>query len=172
MYPELKINIPSSFSPQSRIWIYQINRTLSEQETLIAEKMLQSFTNKWSSHGKVVNGKGLVILNHFILLIADESSFAVSGCSTDSSVRLMKEIEKELNINLFDRQTLAFYIGEEIVTMPLSDLKESLEKSIVTSRTLYFNNVIGRLEELNQKWLIPVQESWLAAKIKTRSINV
>jgi len=172
MYPELKINIPSSFSPQSRIWIYQSNRMLTEKESLIAEKILQSFTNKWSSHGKVVSGKGLVILNHFILLIADESSFEVSGCSTDSSVRLMKDIEKELNINLFDRQTLAFYIGGKIINMPLSHLNESFEKGIVTSQTLYFNNVIGRLEELYNKWLIPVQESWLTAKIKTISINV
>jgi hypothetical protein len=50
-------------------------------------------------------------------------------------------------------------------------LIESFEKGIVNSQTLYFNNVIGRLEELNQNWLIPVQESWLATKIKAVNIN-
>jgi hypothetical protein len=35
--------------------------------------------------------------------MADETATGVSGCSTDSSVRLIKEIEKIFGVNMFDR---------------------------------------------------------------------
>jgi hypothetical protein len=107
---EIRTNIPESYSTESRIWIYQCNKPLSESEKDEVLNMLHTFTNNWLSHGKKVKGYGNILFNQFIILIADETASAVSGCSTDSSVRLMKEIEQKITINLFDRQTLAFIV--------------------------------------------------------------
>lgn len=45
-----------------------------------------------------------------LYLLADETATeGVSGCSTDSSVRLIKDMEQRFAVNMFDRTTLALW---------------------------------------------------------------
>ena len=48
------------------------------------------------------------------MIMADETATGVSGCSTDGSVRLIKEIEKAFNVTLFDRQLLGFIVKDKV----------------------------------------------------------
>ena len=97
--------------------------------------------------------------------MADENATGVSGCSTDSSVRLIKEIEKKYNVSLFDRQMLTFYIKEKVEPLPLSQLKYAVENKFITADTLYFDNTVLTKETLENKWIIPVKNTWLASKL-------
>lgn len=157
-------DILASFSPKSKVWIYQCNRKLSDNEQISANNMIQEFVAKWTSHSSQVKGFGAILLNHFIVLIADETTSSVSGCSTDSSVRLIKEIEKKIDVNLFDRQALAFQISNHIQLINISELNDALAKGIISADTLYFNNLIHHLEDFEINWIIPIGQSWLAKK--------
>ncbi|MFX9089601.1 hypothetical protein ABTN55_21265, partial [Acinetobacter baumannii] len=75
--------------------------------------MLHQFVADWKSHGTPVKGYANLLFGQFIILMADETATGVSGCSTDSSVHLMKEIESRFKVDLFNRQNLAFYIKEK-----------------------------------------------------------
>ena len=97
--------------------------------------------------------------------MADETATGVSGCSTDSSVRLIKEIEKIFGVNMFDRMALAFIIRDKVQILPMPQLKYAVEKGFITAETLFFNNVVPTKEELETNWLIPAKDSWLAKKI-------
>jgi len=97
--------------------------------------------------------------------MADETASGVSGCSTDSSVRIVKNIEKDFQVNMFDRQMLAFIIEEKIHLLPLSQINTSLESGFITTNTLFFNNTILTKEEWLNKWIIPVKNSWLAVRL-------
>ena len=99
--------------------------------------------------------------------MADENATGVSGCSTDSSVRLVKEIEKKYNVNLFDRQMLTFYIKEKVELLPVSQLKYAIENKFITEDTLYFDNTVLTKEALESNWITPVKNTWLANKIST-----
>ena len=96
--------------------------------------------------------------------MADETATGVSGCSTDSSVRLIKNIEQDYNVNLFERQTLAFVIKERIQFLPMEQLSYAIENNFINSETLYFNNTIETKQELLNSWIVPVKESWLAKR--------
>jgi hypothetical protein len=159
--------IPNNFSDDSRIWIYLCNRQFTLNETLQIDELLQDFTSAWKSHGADVKGFGKIFFGQFIILMADESATGVSGCSTDASVRLIKNIELDYNINLFDRQTLAFIVNERIQLYPLSNLKSILKNDLISADTLYFNNTIETKKELLSHWIVPIKDSWLAAKILT-----
>ena len=100
--------------------------------------------------------------------MADESETGVSGCSTDSSVKLIKELELKYNLVLFDRMTLAFLINNTILTIPLSQIQQAIKDGVINEETLYFNNTILTKEALQKDWLIPVNKSWLAEKIKIK----
>lgn len=161
------INTPGNFSPQSRVWIYQAMRPFTNEELQAATTAVSSFTESWLSHGEQVKGTGMVIPEGFIILIADIAVTGVSGCSTDSSVRIIKELDSRFNAGLFDRQLLAFLINDEVVRIPMQELSTVITAQQINNSTLYFNNMVQTLDELNTSWLIPAGQSWLAKKLNT-----
>jgi hypothetical protein len=166
---EYKYLLDVSFHPGSRVWVYQCNRLFTLPEALEIEEMLKEFTQQWKSHGTAVKGEALLLFGQFIVLLADETATGVSGCSTDSSVRLIKDIEQRFNVTMFDRTTLAFIVKDKVHLLPLSQLQYAFENGFITGDTLYFNNLVQTKEELESKWLIPIKDSWLALKLRLNS---
>ena len=162
--------VPKDFSNNSHVWIYQSSRIFSSEEILQIKELLMDFLIDWKTHGTPVKGFGDLFFGQFIVIMADEAASGVSGCSTDSSVRLVKKIEKDCDVDLFDRQMLAFVINEKIQLLPLSQINNSIETGIVNANTLYFNNTILTKKELLNHWIIPVKKSWLAKRIPEISL--
>ena len=161
------------FSPESRIWIYQSSRLFSIAEALTIEELLHDFTSKWLSHGMPVKGAGYLFFGQFIILMADEKATGVSGCSTDSSVRLIKDVEQRFSVNMFDREMMAFVINDRsdsyrIELLPLSQVQYAFDNGFINSDTLYFNNVVSTKEELENNWIVPIKNSWLSSRLKLR----
>lgn len=153
--------LPSGFQEDSRVWIYQANRQFGLSEALQIEKMLEEFIAGWHAHGTGVKGYANLFFGRFIVLIADESHYPVSGCSTDSSVRMIKEIEKIFGVDLFDRLLLGFMVKNKVEALPIPQLRYALENGFVNGSTPYFNNTAATLGELRSNWLIPLRDSWL-----------
>ena len=162
---EYKHLLDEDFDPGSRVWIYQSSRLFTVSEALQIEEMINQFAQNWLSHGIPVKGAAHLFFGQFVILIADESATGVSGCSTDSSVRLIKEIEKIFGVNMFDRLALAFIDKDKVQILPMPQLKYAVEQGFITADTLFFNNVVLTKEELENNWIIPVKDSWLAKKI-------
>jgi len=166
---EYKQFLDENFSPDSRVWVYQSSRLFSLNEALTIEELLNDFIAKWLSHGVRVKGAGYLFFGQFVILMADEKATGVSGCSTDSSVRLIKDIEQRFGVNMFDRTTLAFVVKDKVQLLPLSQLQYAFDNRFVDSHTLYFNNLVQTKTELENKWLVPIKDSWLSKKI---TVNV
>lgn len=162
---EYKHLLDNNFHPDSRVWVYQSSRLFNLNEALEIEELLKEFILKWKSHGRPVKGEAHLFFGQFIVLIADETATGVSGCSTDSSVRLIKDIEQRFKVNMFDRTTLAFAIKDKVELLPLSQLQYAFDNRFINAETLYFNNLVQTKEELESKWMVPVKDSWLAKKI-------
>ncbi|MEO7767795.1 MAG: hypothetical protein ABIS01_10225 [Ferruginibacter sp.] len=158
-------HIPAGFSDSSRVWIYQCNRLFTLGEALQMEEMLENFVRGWKSHGDPVKGHANLFFGQFILLMADETSTGVSGCSTDSSIRIIKEIEDRFKVQLFERQTLAFLVKNKVQLLPISQLNYAVKNDFIKADTLYFNNTVLTKKELLRNWIIPLKESWLAKRI-------
>lgn len=167
---EYKHLIPEDFHPQSRVWIYQSSRLFFIGEALEIEDILNNFVNGWKSHGAAVKGYANLLFGQFIVLIADETNTTVGGCSTDSSVHMIKQIEETFKVDMFNRQNLAFVVKDKIQTLPLAQLKYGFENGFLDSATLYFNNLVATKHELLNNWIAPVKDSWLSAKIPQPSI--
>ncbi len=156
--------IPADFSDDSRVWIYQCNRMLRINEALEIESILEDFVTHWKSHGEPVKGYANLLFGQFLVLMADESATSVGGCSTDSSVRMVKELEKLFNVSFFDRLSLAFLVKEKIEILPLQQLQYAIEKNFITPDTLYFNNLVQSKKDLLEKWIVPAKKSWLSSR--------
>ncbi|MCF3107583.1 hypothetical protein LL912_02210 [Niabella sp. CC-SYL272] len=161
---EYKHLLNSSFSPYSRVWVYQSSRLLSLSEAFDAEDQIREFTEAWVSHADDVKAEGHLFFGRFVVLMADETHIKVSGCSTDSSVRFIKKLGETFKVDFFNRQNLAFVKNDKIEILPLSQVKYALEHQILTPDSLYFNNLVLNKAELENDWIIPVKDSWLAKK--------
>jgi len=162
---EYKYLLPGSFSPESKVWVYQSNRLLRLSEALEAEELINEFCADWRTHGAKVEAYGNLIFGQFLIFMADESSAGVSGCSTDSSVRFVKDLGQKFSVDFFDRTSLAFVVKDKIELLPLSQISYAFQNNFITEDTLYFNNTITSKSQLERKWLIPVKDSWLAKKL-------
>jgi hypothetical protein len=169
---EYKELLPTDFHPQSRVWIYQSNRLFSLKEALEIEEGLEKFAQSWKSHGAPVKAYANLFFGQFIVLMADESDTTVGGCSTDSSVHFIKELEQRFGVSLFDRQLLAFFIKDKIQLIPLAQLNYAVEKGFIDKESLYFNNTVLTKDQLENNWIIPVNKSWLAPKIANAQLLV
>jgi len=157
--------LPADFNDQSRVWIYQSSRLFLLSEVFEIEKMLEEFVENWKSHGDPVKGYANLFYGQFIIIMADETGTGVSGCSTDSSVRLIKAIEQQFSVQLFDRQNLAFYVKDKVQLLPLSQLQYAADNNFINADTLYFNNTVLTKAELIHNWIVPIQKSWLAKRV-------
>ncbi len=161
---DFQSHIPTDLNDNSRVWIYQSSRLFFISEALQMEGMLNEFVAGWKSHGAPVKGYANLFFGQFIVIIADESDTAVGGCSTDSSVHVIKAIEEKFQVQMFDRQSLAFVIKDKVQLLPLNQLDYAVQNGFIKPETLYFNNTVLTKKELLDKWLIPLKDSWLAKR--------
>ena len=162
---EYKYLLDGNFHPDSRVWVYQCSRLFTLDEALEIEELLKEFAMQWKSHGTPVKGAVYLFFGQFIVLLADETATGVSGCSTDSSVRLIKDIEQRCSVNMFDRTTLAFVVKDKVQLLPLNQLQYAFDNGFIDGNTLYFNNLVQTKAELEDQWIVPVKNSWLAGRV-------
>lgn len=162
-------HIPENFAQDSKVWVYQSNRVLTIPEALEAEEMFKTFLGSWNAHGASVKGYVNLLFGQFIIVMADETTTTVSGCSTDSSVRMIKELEHRFHIQLFNRQLLAFVIKDKIQMLPLNQVEYAIENGFLSAETLFFNNMVATKKELLENWIVPISRSWLAQRLELSS---
>lgn len=150
-------NLPAA----SRIWIFQASRALTAGELAGVESKLRGFCEEWAVHGLPLETSFTVKFDQFIVLAADEGRQSASGCSIDSSVRVLKDIEQFLGIQLFERNQVAFKTEKGILFVPFQELKQKFQAGILKEDTLTFNNLVDTKAAFEKNWLVPAGETWV-----------
>jgi hypothetical protein len=160
-----KKRIPADFADEARVWIYQSSRPFNEQEEREIEEQLYQFYTQWLSHGDQVKGWSGLFFHQFIVIMADETETAVGGCSTDSSVRMIKSIERQYNVQMFDRMTITFLMDEKPQMLPYGQIQYAIDNGYIRKDTLMFDNTLTSKQALLSRWLTPLAGSWLAGRV-------
>ena len=145
---------------ESRIWIYQSNRKFSDAEISEIETDLKAFLEGWAAHGTSLESSYQLKYNRFIILAVNQDVQAATGCSIDSSVVFIQELEKKYNVDLLDKMNVTFKQGEHIAHKPLLDFKKMVKDKSVTENTIVFNNLINNVQEFNESWEVEAIDSW------------
>jgi hypothetical protein len=152
----------NDLSPLTRVWIYQSNKGLNEQQVKTFHELAEVFQQNWESHGKPVNGTMQLFHNRFIVVFVDDKDEQSCGRSVDGSVRFMKELEQEMGVSLLDRMLVAFRNGNKIESCSMPEFEELIQAGKVNENTLVFNNTIHTMAEFNSAWEVPLSRSWHA----------
>lgn len=145
-----------------RIWIYQASRPFSEREEEMVCAKLEQFTGQWKAHGAPLAATVEIRYHLFVILAVDLAQVMPSGCAIDASVHLLKELEQELGVSLFDRMQIAYRQNDEINVVPRATFERLIAQGTVQDDTIVFNNLVDNRTDLNEKWEVPLKQSWHA----------
>lgn len=144
----------------SRIWIYQSNRKLTDVEVVEAAERTAQFLEQWTAHGADLEAGFEIKYNRFIVLGLNQVNASASGCSIDASVRFIQSLEKSFEVDLLDKMNVTFYNGLYIAYKTLSDFKKMAKAHSVSPNTVVFNNLVTTKGEYKEHWEVPAKESW------------
>lgn len=144
----------------TRVWIYQSQRPFTESEATTIGNALQSFVQQWVSHNQQLKAHAFIKHRQFIVLMVDESAAGASGCSIDKSVHFIQDLEKQFDLNLFDRMTFTYELDGKVLTASKAELSQLYRDGQVNDETFVFNNLVKNKEEMEQLWRVPIGQSW------------
>ena len=153
------------FPDASKVWVYLASRPLTPEETTEIVQRLQQFCIAWTAHNNQLKAAGFILWNRLLLLVVDETQNKASGCSIDKSVHLLRQLEKDYALQLFDRLQIPFLESGELKTFPYPEFKSWLESGKLQPTTLVFNNAVDTLGQLRAHWILPLAQSFLQARM-------
>lgn len=146
----------------SRVWIYQADHKLSENDEQVVRDRIQRFCEGWNTHGNLMPTSFELIDSQILILAVDESRLGASGCSIDSSVRTLRELENALNINLTDQGKISLKKASgEMKVISALGVKSKVTSGEIDLETEVINPLIRTKSELQNLWQ-PVRNSWLS----------
>jgi hypothetical protein len=148
-------------APHSRVWVFQANRFLKDDEVKFVQEKMTEFIPTWASHGNELYGDFVLADNLFLIVGVDEKRSPTSGCSIDSLNRIIKKIGDEIKIDFFDRLRVAYLDSDHKIQLTsLGDFKALMKTDQVRQSTSVFNNLIETKADLDTKWKTTVKDSW------------
>jgi len=161
-----------SLPDHSRIWIYQSDRKFNSHDINIISEVLSAFTNEWNAHNIALRSSFEIRFNQFIIIAADENQQSASGCSIDDSVRVIKNLSQKLGVDFFNRKQIAFLKDDEVIIVPIEDLKKQYDLDTWNERSLVFNNLAADKGQLKSAWIVPAESSWLKRYLPREQLRV
>ena len=148
-------------SEDSRVWVYQAARQFSDQEKKLITSKLSVFCDGWNTHGNRMPSSFQILDGQILVLAVDESGLGASGCSIDSSVRTLRELENELENNITDQGKVTFKSNSgEINVVSALGIKSKVTSGEIDSQTLVINSQVQSKKDLESVWVL-AGNSWL-----------
>ncbi|MGR7814195.1 ABC transporter ATPase [Lacinutrix undariae] len=145
---------------ESRVWIYQANRSFSESELEELQSKLDVFIENWTAHGSDLQAGYTIKYKRFIVIALNQDLTNATGCSIDASVHFIQQLEKDYNVDLMDKMNVSYKQGEYVAYKTLIDFKKMAKNRSVSKNTIVFNNLVNNIAEFNENWEVPASESW------------
>ena len=147
----------------SRIWIYASSRRFSVAEEVVIRRTLQDFFAGWATHGKELPSSFEILHEQLLVLAVDESQLGASGCSIDSSVRALHELEQALDLDLVNQGKITLMDGEGALrVLPALGLKSKIALGQITPDLEVVQPALQTKADLKSLWM-PVRKSWLSS---------
>jgi hypothetical protein len=151
---------------ESRVWIYQANRSFTEHEIEEISNKLNVFIENWTAHGSDLQAGYKIVYKRFIVIALNQDLNHATGCSIDASVHFIQQLEQEYKVDLMDKMNVSYKQGEFIAYKTLSDFRKMAKDKAVSKNTIVFNNLVNTVAEFKENWEVPASESWHSRFLK------
>ncbi|PIF44065.1 hypothetical protein CLU96_0993 [Chryseobacterium sp. 52] len=145
-----------------RVIIYPASRPFETKEAKVITEKLFDFLATWAAHGKPLDSSFKIEKNQFIVVCVDEEKEMASGCSIDALGKVMREIDEEYKLGLFDRMKASFVQNGEVKTLKLQEFKSQLRSGELPKDIQIFDFTKNTYLDFLSHFLLPLEKSWAA----------
>lgn len=150
-----------TLSQNSKIFIFQSDKKLSDSEIEVIDNRLKDFMRQWRSHGNRLKAECFVSSPLFVVIGVDESLAELSGCSKDAMTHEIKSIGDEISVDFFNRLNTAYLTKDgELNLVNMSEFKTLAKMDEIGLDTVVYNNLIEVKSELKDQWIVAIKNSW------------
>ncbi len=151
---------------ESRVWIFQANRTFTDSELDEIKLKLNTFVENWTAHGSDLQAGYTIEYKRFIVLALNQDVNKATGCSIDASVHFIQDLEKQYDVDLMDKMNVSYKQGNFVAYKTLTDFRQMAKDRAVSKNTIVFNNLVNNIAEFKEYWEVPASESWHSRFVK------
>lgn len=142
-------------SNEAHVWIFGISPSLDAQKSGTLLRQVDAFLENWAAHGVPIAGAAEVKEGSFLVVAADEQR-EKSGCSIDRMFGTLKQLERDLGVEILDSNRIFFRDGGDVRVVGRSEFRNA-----ATPETPVFDVTVERLGEVREgAWEKPAAESW------------
>jgi len=146
----------------AKCWIYILEKNINFKSDEI-NLILKSLCEKWKSHNNEVVSSFQIYRDRYIILFAEEG---ISGCSIDSSNRLLRYELDRLNINVMPNSKIGIFIENKITLEDRSSIINLIQANKLQPNDKMINTTVTNKKEYNKNWILEINKSWLTNFIK------
>ena len=146
----------------ARLWVYQAGRKLSDQEIQQVAIRTTTFLEQWAAHGQELRAAFEIKFNQFLVIAVDESMHGASGCSIDSCVGMVRELEQALSVSFMDRTKVALLDDDKVQLVNLKEIRSNISSGTISEKTVVTNNAVSSYGDFKKSWALPATKSWVA----------
>ena len=143
-----------------KVIIYPASRSFTPKESKVITEKLFDFLATWAAHGKPLSSHFKIEKNQFIVVCVDEDVEAASGCSIDALGGVMKEIDQEFQLGLFDRMKATYVENGEVKTLKLQDFRNGLRTGEISKDIEVYDFSKNTYVAFLSDFLLPLRRSW------------
>ena len=142
-------------SNEAHVWMFGISPSLDAQKSGTLLRQVDAFLENWAAHGVPIAGAAEVREGSFLVVAADEQR-EKSGCSIDRMFGTLKQLERDLGVEILDSNRIFFRDGGDVRVVGRGEFRNA-----ATPETQVFDVTVERLGEVREgDWEKPAAESW------------
>ena len=146
---------------ESRLWVFGVERRLTEAEREVFLESVDHFLGTWAAHGMPLRCGRDWRRERFLLVAVDQASEPPSGCSIDAMVGVLKDQERRLKMRILDNTPVWFLEGGDVRRISRPEFRKLAEDGSVSSDTVVFDNTVTSLKDVRQGlWEGPARQRW------------
>ncbi len=150
----------TTYPNNAKVWVYQSNQQLDKDEVDYLKVQLDDFISSWESHGKLLKATFEIVHNLFVVLFVDEQGDKMCGTAQDNSIRLMKQLGAELEVDFLNRMTQSYKKGDQVKIVQMNDFSTLLANNEIDENTIVYNNMVTTKYDFDNYWEVPLKDSW------------
>jgi hypothetical protein len=149
-------------SDQARVWIYKSAQPFTAEQAATAGRRCLAFAADWMAHGAPLCAAAEVMADRFVVLAVDERQALASGCSIDSSLRFIQQLEAELGLSLTDRLVVVHERDGALHSCRADEVESLLKQGLLTPDTLVYDDLVTTVGDLKARFRVPLRHTWMA----------
>lgn len=139
----------------AHVWIFGISPSLDDAKRDTVLRQVDTFLDEWAAHGVPIRGARDLREGSFLVIAADEDR-EKSGCSIDRMFGTLKQLERDLGVQILDSNRIFFRAEEGVKAVARHEFR-----NVASTDTQVFDVTAEHLGDIRSgAWEKPARESW------------